>query len=242
MNVPARIQCDVFVAARPDRRTPRYGSDSAKTGLKTAFQRASPSEAGWSRFCSSRHMETHRWLQRVAFLVLLLLLSAPAHARKLERLRPASKELRLLILSGMQRSQTFSALVDRLEASDLIVEVQCARFTTSRLMGRTALLSAQPSVRYVLVEIACPTTATSAITILGHELHHALEIASAPWVVDVRSLGRLYSQIGFATCGWPPGGFGEFETEDAVDAGDRVHYELFHPAASTRRVAQVITK
>jgi hypothetical protein len=104
------------------------------------------------------------------------------------------------------------------------------------------LLSAQPSVRYVLVEIACPATAAPAITILGHELHHALEIALTPWVVDVPSLGRLYSQIGFSTCGWQTGGFGEFETEDAVDAGDRVHYELFHPAASTRRVAQVITK
>ena len=99
----------------------------------------------------------------------------------------------------------------------------------------------RPSVRYVLVEIACPMSEAAAIAILGHELRHALEIASAPSVVDERSLEQLYTQIGFSPC-LKAGGFSDFETEDALDAGERVHHELFHPAASTRRVAHAITK
>jgi len=93
----------------------------------------------------------------------------------------------------------------------------------------------------VLVEIACPMAEPSALAILGHELRHALEIASAPWVADELSLEKLYTQIGFLNC-LRTGGFGDFETADALEAGERVHHELFHPAASTRRVAQVMTK
>ena len=186
-------------------------------------------------------METQRWLQHVALLLTLLLLAAPAQARGPERVRGDSEDMRRLILSGLQRSPTFSAMVDRLEASDLIVEVQCGQFKSAVLAGRTVLLSARPSVRYVLVEIACPMAQAAALEILGHELRHALEIASAPWVVDEPSLERLYKQIGYSTCA-KPGGFGEFETADAIEAGERVHHELFHQAASTRRVAQLLTK
>jgi hypothetical protein len=149
--------------------------------------------------------------------------------------------MRQLIWSGLQRSATFKASVDRLQASDLIVEVQCGWFKSSRLAGRTVLLSAQPSVRYVLIEIACPMAEAAALEILGHEFRHALEIASVPWVVDEQSVVKLYTQIGYPTCG-KTGGPGEYETADAIEAGERVHHELFHPAASTRRVAQVLTK
>jgi hypothetical protein len=188
-------------------------------------------------------METHKWLQRVALLLLVMLLlpAVPARAQRLDRVRADSKVVRLLLSSGLQRSPTFGAIVDRLEASDLIVEVQCGLFKSTMLAGRTVLLSAQPSVRYVLVEIACQMAEPVAVAILGHELRHALEIASAPWVADAPSLEQLYTQIGFSSC-LKAGGFVDFETADALEAGERVHHELFHPAASTRRVAQAMTK
>jgi hypothetical protein len=172
---------------------------------------------------------------------MLLLPAVPAQAQRLDRVRGDSEDVRLLLSSGIQRSPTFRAIVDRLEASDLIVEVQCGSFKSSMLAGRTMLLSARASVRYVLVEIACPAPEPSALAILGHELRHALEIASEPWVVDEASLEKLYTKIGFSTC-LPAGVFSEFETADAREAGERVHHELFHPAASTRRIARVTTK
>jgi len=185
-------------------------------------------------------METHKWLQRVALALLLLLPAVPAQAQ-LDRVRGNSVDMRQLLSSGLRRSPTFKAIVDRLEASDLIVEVQCGQFRSSQLAGRTVLLSARPIVRYVLVEIACPIADAAALEILGHELRHALEIASATWVVDELSLEKLYTQIGYPSC-VKTGGSGEFETADAVEAGERVHHELFHPAASTRRVTQLLTK
>ena len=172
---------------------------------------------------------------------MLVLPAAPAWAHRLDRVRGDSAHLRLLLSSGVERSPTFKAIVDRLEASDLIVEVQCGRFKSTLLAGRTALLSARGSVRYVLVEIACPMAPAAALAMLGHELRHALEIASAPWVVDDRSLEKLYTGIGFPTC-LKAGGFSDFETADALEAGERVHKELFHPTASTRPVAQLLTK
>ena len=150
--------------------------------------------------------------------------------------------MRRLISAGIERSTTFGAAVRRLDASDLIVEVQCGRFRQSSRLGRTVLLTTRPGVRYVLVEIACGLTPDAGLQILGHELRHAVEIADAPWVVDEPSLGRHYTHIGFSTCAVQGAGHGEFETAGALEAGDRVHYELSHPDASTRRIAHVTAK
>jgi hypothetical protein len=184
-------------------------------------------------------MKSSTWLRGVAIAALILSTALPAHAQKFERLRPDTDDMRRLLLAGMQRSPTFGALVAHLEKSDLIVEVQCGHFSQSSRLGRTVLLTVRPGVRYVLAEIACGMTWPARLDILGHELRHAVEIADATWVVDEPSLSRLYTRIGFSTCGVQAAGHGEFETEDALEAGGRVHHELSHPAASTRPVAQV---
>jgi hypothetical protein len=131
-------------------------------------------------------------------------------------------------------------MVDQLEQSDVIVEVQCGQFSDSMLAGRTVLLSVQPGVRYVLVEVACPVMSVPALCTIGHELRHALEIASARSVVDGESLAELYTEIGFQTRN--TNRYGQFETVGAVAAGERIHHELLHPDDSTRRLAQTFTK
>jgi len=160
----------------------------------------------------------------------------------MQRVRTDSPYLRLVLASGVQRSPTFRAIVDRLEQSDLIVEVQCGQFIDSRLAGRTVFLTARPTVRYVLIEINCPVTSVPALGTIAHELSHALEIAAAGWVVDSETLAQLYGQIGFPTYGPTSATFGQYETADALDAGERVHHELFHPSEPTRRLAWILTK
>jgi hypothetical protein len=189
-------------------------------------------------------MGTPTWTRTLTILLLLLLPAAhvQAQADGPERVRTDSRYLQLVIASGMERSPTFHAIIDRLEASDLIVEVQCGQFTGSTLAGRTVLLSAQPSIRYVLVEISCPTMSVPALGTIAHELRHALEIAASPWVVDGPSLAQLYENIGYPTLGTKTTLFGEYETGDALDAGERVHHELFHPSTPTRPVARLVTK
>ncbi|HVZ21817.1 MAG TPA: hypothetical protein VG871_12175 [Vicinamibacterales bacterium] len=186
-------------------------------------------------------MEANRWTRLAAALLLLLCSTRGARAQAppqaVEHVRTDSPPLRRAIASGVERSPTFRRIVDRLEQSDVIVEVQCARFAESTLAGRTVLLSAQPGVRYVLVEIACSLTSPTSLYMIGHELRHALEIADAPWVVDGPTLAELYRDIGFPTCGLNTKTFGKFETAAALDAGERVHHELFHPGDPARRVA-----
>jgi hypothetical protein len=176
-------------------------------------------------------------------LTLLPAASVPAQAEEMQRVRTDSPYLRLVIASGMRRSPTIRAIVGQLEQSDLIVAVECGRFTNAtRLAGRTALLSAQPTVRYVGIEIACPVMSVPALCAIGHELWHALEIATASWVVDDETLAHLYEQIGFPTDGTNTIAYGQYETAEALDAGERVHHELFHPSESTRQFAQSVTK
>jgi len=172
-------------------------------------------------------------------LLFLTATSAQAQSVSFQRVRTDSRYLRLVIASGIERSPTFRRIVDRLERSDLIVEVQCGYFTRSNLAGRTVLLAAQPGVRYVLVEISCGSV--PAVHMLGHELRHALEIADTPWVVDGPTLARLYQGIGFPTCGPASLKDGEFETAAALEAGERVHHELFH-REEPARVARNATK
>jgi hypothetical protein len=172
----------------------------------------------------------------VLLLPFALLAAAPARvqAGSTQRVRSSSPYLKVLIASGVERSPTFRDIVERLEASDLIVEVECGRFTSSMLAGRTALLAALPGVRYVLVEVGCPLSSAPALA--------TLEIATARWVVDDETLALFYTQIGFPNRAAKMASYGQFETSDALDAGERVHHELFHPAELSRALTQLVTK
>jgi len=244
MIVPSGSDFDVFVAETQPAPKDLTPSEFSKTGLKTKIQAFLPPTPDWSCVCSCFRMETHSWIRTVTLLLLLLLPAtyARAQADSVQRVRTDSRYLRVAIASGIERSPTFRTIVERLEQSDVIVEVQCAHFVGSMRAGRTVLLSAHPGVRYVLVEIACWATPGPSLHMLGHELRHALEIASAPWVVDGPTLAQLYQTIGYPTAGAAAlETFGEFETAAALDAGERVHHELHHPEEPAR-VARMATK
>ena len=245
MIVASESVSDIFVQKREAGGDPLRPLKSPETGLKTR-KRPFPTRApAWSSICSSFVMETHSWLRAVTAVLLFVLLPA-GHAQaqedRLQRVRTESRYLRLVLASGIERSPTFRRIVDLLEHSDLIVEVQCAHFVESQRAGHTVLLSAHPGVRYVLVEIACWASSGPSLAILGHELRHALEIAEEPWVVDGASLAELYRSIGYPSRGRATlEMFGSFETEDALNAGQRVHHELHHPEEPAR-VARNATK
>ena len=56
------------------------------------------------------------------------------------------------------------------------------------------------------------------------------------------TLAEHYGQIGFPTYGPTTSDCGLYETADALDAGERVHHELFHPSEPTRRLARILTR
>ncbi len=176
-------------------------------------------------------MATHTTCLRAAGLLALTIVVAPAmsqqaRAGEIRRIRPESPELVAAMAMASDRSATFRSLVERIGQSDLIVYLTCERFDNSTLSGRTALAVVRPGVRYVRVQIRCHQSDQGIAAIVGHELQHVVEIASAPSVVDEVSFGQLFSAIGFATCRWPR--LEQFETTAAIRTGERVRAEMSH--------------
>jgi hypothetical protein len=143
----------------------------------------------------------------------------PAHAR----LRIPDRRLLPVVEAGRQQSASFRALIERLEATDVVVYVQCGALRP-RLDGELTFISAVGGLRYVLVRIAWDLTLPRKIAILGHELQHALEVADNPDIVSARTLARAYERLGFTT----QRGFGRvrFDTVAAIDTGVTIWREL----------------
>jgi hypothetical protein len=161
----------------------------------------------------------------VPVLILILITCAsPTFAGDLAHLRAEGPFLTEILDDGVTRSPTFRELVERIEQSDVIVYLTCQRFKSTSLRGRTRLAVARGSARYVRVEILCYDFSSAVSAIVAHELQHVVEIASAPQVVDDRSLVRLYSQIGYKNCIGERGE--QFETAAAEHVGETVRDEL----------------
>jgi hypothetical protein len=141
--------------------------------------------------------------------------------------RGTTAALQALIADTAAKSPAFRAMLDRLEASTVIVYVRIAPLPTLSLDGRTAFLKVDtptPDARLLVVELSCSRPIVAQTATLAHELRHAIEIADAPWVIGAETLERYYAQIGFRL---DPDGFPmRFETVAAREAGKQVRREL----------------
>jgi hypothetical protein len=166
-------------------------------------------------------------------LMVILLIASPAIAQPVQKsphVRPHA-DLVELVSDAARQSPTIQALIDRLETLDVTVYVRRQRFAQSELYGRTGLLANVDHHRYLVIELACGRTRVTDVSTLAHELFHAVEIASEPSVVDIRSLAAFYTRTGFRTDNTV--GQQLFETVGASEAGRQALRELF----STPRVA-----
>ncbi len=126
-----------------------------------------------------------------------------------------------LLADGAHRSYTFARLLDAVERSDVIVYVEMSPELPVSLAGRLMLAGCAHGQRYLRIQIAPAGAPEELIAILGHELQHAVEVADAPEVRDVRALVELYGRIGLG------GRDGEhFDTIAARAAGRTVKSEL----------------
>lgn len=140
------------------------------------------------------------------------------------RIRGATVDAAQLLNELLERSPTVRDLVDRLDHSDLVVYVRYEWFSTTTIRGRIGFLASDKPRRLLAIEIACRYTRTDQLVALAHELQHAVEIADAPSVSDVRSLAEFYTSIGAST------GYAArsetYETAAATETGRRVRGEL----------------
>ena len=165
-----------------------------------------------------------RSLTRVVFVLMPQLLSAQA---PVPHVRPESAMLRALTAQASAQSPIVHALIDRLDQTDVIVYVRHRLFGSRSLDGRIGFLSAAGQRRYLVIELGCDRSELVQMATFGHELHHALEIAAEPSIVDPQSLARFYARVGMEAT--PMGSGVTFETQAAADTGARVRHELLKP-------------
>jgi hypothetical protein len=163
---------------------------------------------------------------------LIVGLSAGMHAKDLDppRVRPLDPSLTRVVDAGRHRSPTFHALVERLEAGDVVVYLQYGQLPGG-VQGRLIFLSAVAGYRYVMVEVDRQLDTPRLIAIVGHELQHAVEILDQPQIVDHATFARAYERSGFTRRYFPEGGVG-FDTAAAVQAGRHVWREIGGSAVS----------
>lgn len=64
------------------------------------------------------------------------------------------------------------------------------------LPGQLQFAAVASGLRYLRVSVRLPGRDAELVAWLGHELQHAVELASAPEVIDQDSLIRYYERIG----------------------------------------------
>ena len=177
-----------------------------------------------------------RLLPYIASAVLCVVVAtSPAFAAKGPtgevRLRPQDPRLEKVLKEGAARSTTFKALVDRIEASNVIVYIALNPIMKSNLSGALTWMTRSGDYRYLRASISIDLTPEQMIATVAHELQHAVEVIEDESVVDEKTLVALYRRIGHQNSTVAPA---RWETAAAQQAGFRVRRELGStPAAPT---------
>lgn len=168
-----------------------------------------------------------RMLLTVALVAVLSISSALAAERiGGPRLRPQDPRSVQVLKEGAARSATFRGLVDRIEASNLIVYIAVNPILKSTLSGALTWMTRAGDFRYVRASISTDLTLDQMIASVAHELQHAVEVIEDESVTDERSLVALYKRIGQPSRAAGPSGW---ETLAAQRTGTQVRRELVSP-------------
>jgi len=162
-------------------------------------------------------------------LMLSAMLALPAAAPLTEsavlesptrHIRTADASMKSLLKRGFRKSPAFATLVRRLQHSDVIVYVEEVPRLPSALEGRLVMLPVAHGQRYVRIQIALRGAPEDWMSVLGHELQHAVEVAEAADVRDQAGMIRLYERIGLR------GGEHVYDTDAAREMGRTVRREI----------------
>jgi hypothetical protein len=154
-----------------------------------------------------------------AVALLALVATAPTSVTSsIGRVRPLSDGARALLSEAATRSPTVARLLREIETSDAVVYIDLQ--FDMRSEGATTLLASNSQCRFLRILISRLLPYFRRIEMLGHELHHALEIIHATDVRDPPGVRRLYTQIGWVL------NEASFESKDAIDTERQVRREL----------------
>jgi len=146
----------------------------------------------------ARWSERGPWGLLTGIFLAVVIAAPPAYPQEAgavhgSHVRARDRKAAALLGLGVTASPTFRLLLDTLEHSDLIVYVETRPMS---LPGQLQLAAVVSGSRYLRVSVRLPGRDADLVAWLGHELQHAVELASAPEVVDQDSLLRHYERIG----------------------------------------------
>jgi len=139
-----------------------------------------------------------------------------------DTLRCHDPYLNRVIDHGLASSASLRELVAHLRREPVIIYVRFNDGMLRDTFGRTRLTAVAHGWRYISIELTPRLIQRDLMTMFGHELQHAVEIADAPEVVDVPSLVAFYRRVGQVMSS----GGRTFETNAAVATERRVLLEL----------------
>ena len=158
----------------------------------------------------------------VAGLVLASLIEIAGQPVSNRHVRTTEARILAIVEDGVTGSATFRRLVETLDASDVIVYLE-PKFDRGGLGGYLShrMVVAGP-MRYLKIALDLKGGRDRLVSLVAHELQHAVEVAEASEVRDSRSMVRLFERRTISqSCGG-----GCFETEAARDVQEAVLDEL----------------
>jgi hypothetical protein len=139
------------------------------------------------------------------------------------RIRPTDQRATSMLRSGIERSHRLRALVDGIDAANVVVYLGLDPRLDNGLAGRLTFMGNAGKYRYVRVALNPRLSADVMIAALAHELQHVAEVIAHPEVTSERTLRILYERIGHtARTGSIPG----WETAAAREVTHEVRREL----------------
>jgi hypothetical protein len=161
------------------------------------------------------------------WLLTVALLGFQAFDVEAPHVRSTDPEILEIVREGSRRSETFKSLVDALDQLTTIVYIErgvCGFGHYAACLPHTITIGS--GIRYLRIVID-PGRAPDMISLIAHELQHALEVARAPRIRTAGDMTALFRSIGRSpSC--PRGVPDCYETSAALAISDAVLSEL-HP-------------
>jgi hypothetical protein len=154
-----------------------------------------------------------------------MLAAAQVPSTIFRRVRAVDAQMLERLHDGFRRSPTFQQLVLALEDSNVIVYVTAGACDLGRIAGcLLRFVTVAGHDRYLRIVIGHVSSDERAISIVGHELQHALEVADARSVIDGASMLAMFRRTGLRECERVIGEC--YETQAATSVEDAILKDL----------------
>ena len=135
--------------------------------------------------------------------------------------RAVDSRVAAALAEGLRRSPTFAGLIAAINSSDVMVYIESVHGMPESIAGRMQLTTKGNRFRYVRIQVSKRLFPDELISVIGHELQHAVELAQHPDVQSEAALIDLYRRIGAGSSSML-----RFDTEAAVRIGAQVLREI----------------